>query len=988
MLRRASWVALYVLVFWPLVASGGYRGWPLLITELVALIGVLCWLLSEVAQSRLEWRRSSADLPLALLVLFVLAQIVLGNRPLVRWAFAPATAEPGLVTAFPVPWVGVGSVEPRQTLESLLLFATYLAAYVLVVTLVRRRRHLDRLVRSVIGAGALVAALGLVDFLTGASQWVWWRPLRPVTRVAWSFVNPDHFAAWLAMGLALGIGYVISRRGAGPRPPVGHILASRAQREAALRAYFPLAAVSVMALALLFTLSRGAALALVVTVIAMLVVLGRRHDVRWPLVLLGALLLVTLGYGLWIGLDPFLQRLAAVHDYRARWLQVVTSIPMLRDFPLFGVGLGAYKEIYPHYQTEALRPGHVAYPYAHNDLLQLVIELGLVGTVLVVAIIWALGADLFRAHLWGHGRCPLSGASGTAAQRHDPRSVGIGLGAVAAVACLLVHSTLDFSARIPANGILAAVCVAIASVALHTRFSSAGNIHIGLVRVALRPLAAACIVTGAVVVAAGMTVVMVRSPLTDTALREPTSPARIEAVLRLDHANVRALEARATLRADTARTLWKSADAARNPGHSSATREESRRLILGAVEDWRRMLTCVPTSPAVHESLAWTAQAAALIDVPAAELHRAVAIAHLQRAVTLAPADPFLYASLAAVAIGAPSPRRELALQAARAAIEREPSLLGALADQVLPDDLTDVEWVAIVPDTALERARLAALLEDRGRVDTAHAVYERALGAAVAADAPLVRWLYARFLHGQGASLRAAGVLEPATRTEPDNPELWLALGDARAALRDPTALEAYRQAAFRGEQRAPRGVPAPKLFDGAPAAMDGVIAQRVATGRVQPLRYRRAFAQYLIERKRWTDALDEWDEIAAEAPDDALAQFSRGVALEGLGNSSAALDAYRKAGTLERSVEVRTRLAAKLWEAGQYAQAVDEWRSVTAQAPGDVSARLALARALLHVGDRLGALREYQAAVRLAPDNVEAQRGFTRLGGLLPGG
>jgi len=982
MLRRASWVALYTLLFWPVVASGAYRGWPLLITELIAILGVLAWVLSAVAQRHFEWRRSSGDIPLALLVLFVLVQVGLGNRPLVRWAAAPAAVDPGVMATFSVPWLGVGSVAPRQTVESLLLFSTYLAAYVLVLTLVRRRRHLDYLVRAVLGVGALVAALGLVDFLTGVSQWVWWRPLRPVTRVAWSFVNPDHFAAWLAMALALGLGYVMSRRDAGARPPIMPVLVSRAHREAALRAYFPLVAVSVMALALLFTLSRGAALALVLTVIGMLVVLGRRHDVRWPLVWLGALLLVTLGYGLWIGLDPFLQRLAAIQDYRARWLQVVTSVPMLRDFPLFGVGLGAYKEIYPHYQTDALRPGHVAYPYAHNDLLQLVIELGLVGTVLVVAMMWAVGADLFRAHLWGNGRCPLSGATAEAAQRHDPWSVGIGLGALAAVVCLLAHSTLDFSARIPANGILAAFCLGIASVALHTRFSAGGNIHVGLVRVAIRPLVAACIVTAAVIVASGMTVLMLRSTFTDIVLREPSTPERIAAALRLDPTNVRALEARAALRTEAARTLWKSSETT-----APAALEESRRLILGAIEDWRRTLRVIPTSAPLHESLAWAEQAAAVIDAAAAESHRAAAIVHMQRAITLAPEDPFLYASLAAVAIGAPSPRRELALRAARAAIEREPSLLAPLADQVLADDLTDAEWAAIVPDTALERARVAALLEDRGHVATAHAVYERALAAAVPADIALVRWLYGRFLSGQGAALRAVGVLEPATRSEPDNPELWLTLGDARAALRDPTTLEAYRQAASRAEQRAPRGAPAPKVFEGVPAAVETVIAQRLGSGRVQPLRYRRALAQHLIERKRWKDALDEWDEIAAEAPDDALAQFSRGVALEGLGNSTAALEAYRKAGTLERTVEIRARLAAKLWETGQYAQALDEWRSVTAQTPGDVSARLALARALLYVGDRLGALREYQAAVRLDPDNVEAQRGFTRLGGLLPG-
>jgi len=44
-----------------------------------------------------------------------------------------------------------------------------------------------------------------------------------------------------------------------------------------------------------------------------------------------------------------------------------------------GVGLGAYREIYFRYQPLAYAPHEVYYPYAHNDVLQFVIETGVLG---------------------------------------------------------------------------------------------------------------------------------------------------------------------------------------------------------------------------------------------------------------------------------------------------------------------------------------------------------------------------------------------------------------------------------------------------------------------------------------------------------------------------------------------------------------------------------------------------------------------------------
>src|SRR5205823_10951499 len=88
---RISLGALYALLMWAPLAFGAHKGWPLAITELLALLAFSTWLLGMLLDQRLEWRRTSLDLPLGLLIAFVLLQLVLSNRPLVSWALAPPT---------------------------------------------------------------------------------------------------------------------------------------------------------------------------------------------------------------------------------------------------------------------------------------------------------------------------------------------------------------------------------------------------------------------------------------------------------------------------------------------------------------------------------------------------------------------------------------------------------------------------------------------------------------------------------------------------------------------------------------------------------------------------------------------------------------------------------------------------------------------------------------------------------------------------------
>ena len=947
-----------------------------------------------LVERRLEWRCSALDLPLAVLVSLVLVQLALGNRPLATWALAPP-GPPDVPPSVPALFLTLGTVAPAHTARSLLLLLTYAGAYVLVVNLIRTRRQLDRLVSTLLILGGLLAFLGLLDYLTREVWLLRWRDSVPTGRLSGTFVNPDHFASWLTMLMFLGLGYLAARG----RPGSGtartlQVLRSREGREQVARHYLPFPALVVMALALVFTLSRGGVLSFLITALLVLGLLRALGRIRRSLAVVGALLVATVGYGAWIGLEPFLTRVWHA-DYAVRWVQWLTTLPMLRAFPLLGVGLGAYRDAYLRYQPPALAPGKVYYPYAHNDLLQLAVELGLIGAALILFMAWRVGKDLLGAHLLARASCPVGGGERGGARRHDPFSVGLGVGAVGAVLALLVHSAYDFGARIPANGILAATCLGIATVAFHTRFQPTGDRLLTRIRgVSLerRPRIAAALGAMAIVLCVAPVPWIVRPPLVAGRLAEaersgvdrPTALHWTDAALALEPLGDRALALRGRMRLEAALETWNLGVTV--DGRVLPTWEERRQaglpLLRGAGEDFRTAIAEVPTDPALHDGLGRASWALSLLDTQNAPQHLAAALAAFSRAAALAPHDPFVHWLLAVFAVPQGGRLTEIGLRAAREAILEDPGLLPDLVDRFLPLDLSGGQWVAMVPEAALDRADLGALLEERGLRSEAAYAYQHAISGAPAGQASLMRWMLARLLLRQQHPAEALGEVDEALAQDPDNPELHLARAQALAALGDPAALAAYRLATLKaGVQGGGLGADR-QPFGFLPPRGRALVSQALQEGPGQ-VRYHRALAQYLTERRLWHQALAEWEAVLAEAPRDAEAHFSYGSVLDGLGTGDRALPAYRQAVALDGTrIVFRLRLAQRLWETEQYYQAMNEWRSVLAQDPGTIEARLGLARAYAKAGDRLEAAQEYARILQIAPDQLDARREMAHLG------
>ena len=153
-------------------------------------------------------------------------------------------------------------------------------------------------------------------------------------------------------------------------------------------------ALSLVTLAL--TQSRGGMLG---TLVGLLVVaVWRERRIAWLIGVgaLGLLALVALGYG--NALLEFVLRMDARHATLAsRWEVWQRGVMMVRDFPYTGIGIGTYNTIahllYPFFIAA---PDEVV-PHAHNQFLQVAVDLGIPGLLVYLGLLGAFGISGWRA---------------------------------------------------------------------------------------------------------------------------------------------------------------------------------------------------------------------------------------------------------------------------------------------------------------------------------------------------------------------------------------------------------------------------------------------------------------------------------------------------------------------------------------------------------------------------------------------------------------
>lgn len=154
---------------------------------------------------------------------------------------------------------------------------------------------------------------------------------------------------------------------------------------------------------------------------------------RGALGVLGAVLSLA-SISIWLQRDVALDRLlgmAVEDDMRARI--VPTALEMMRLYWPWGSGAGAFAEVYQVHEPDALlMPAYMN--HAHNDWLEIVLDTGLPGVLLLVAGLFAYAVAV--AHLWS-----------AKSRSNDLRTTG--LAGASVIALLLLASASDYPLRVP-----------------------------------------------------------------------------------------------------------------------------------------------------------------------------------------------------------------------------------------------------------------------------------------------------------------------------------------------------------------------------------------------------------------------------------------------------------------------------------------------------------------------------------------------------------
>lgn len=365
------------------------RPLPLLLLELAAVGFLFALVRYGVARAAL------AELPHALTiavgVLFVYPLVQLVPLPDFIWRVLPGHAEYATVLerfaggeaarasrAISV----VPSATERGWLAVLPPLACFLGARWLIPG------HVVRLLLAMTIFAGAEALIGLLQVRAGRDSLVYWLSDIAYGTASGTFVNHNHFAAMLAMMLPVIAGLLVFTIRFGRRRTRPAAFAF--DPDALAQRVIIFLSAALMLVCLMFTGSRaGIASALAGLAFSSVLLARARAGLKHANLIVGALVLVGVAVAAGIGLSPLLARITPEQLGLSGEGRIALAAATLRaaiDFLPFGSGLSTFADVFPRYQLDVFG-GFI--DHAHNDYLELFMEIGLAAPVVVALLLAA-----------------------------------------------------------------------------------------------------------------------------------------------------------------------------------------------------------------------------------------------------------------------------------------------------------------------------------------------------------------------------------------------------------------------------------------------------------------------------------------------------------------------------------------------------------------------------------------------------------------------
>jgi O-antigen ligase len=384
---------LLLLFAFSVLAFGAVEVWSESILEIGASLLFVVWAVLVFLDDRVKIYWSSLSWPLLGLFGIGLAQL-----------FLHATPYPFLARV------------------ELLKLAAYLLIFFLATQVFRERRDLTNLAWFLILLCFSVSLLGIVQHFTSDAKIYGLLTLSGGGDPFGPFVNRNHFAGFVELTLPAGLALLIFR---GLRRDM-----------IAMTGLLTIVPVG----AIVLSGSRGGIVSFAFE-IAVLALLARfRKAPEGPrLMALAIVGFAALALIAWLGVGTAIERFSTLHpgdvtlSRRASMFRGAAHI--FFDHPIKGSGLGSLVAVYPRYET--VYDGHIV-DHVHNDFMEMLAEMGILGAVCGVVFLWILFRDARKCFATEQG--------------HFSRAIHAG--AIAALFGILLHSLVDFNLHIPSNALL------------------------------------------------------------------------------------------------------------------------------------------------------------------------------------------------------------------------------------------------------------------------------------------------------------------------------------------------------------------------------------------------------------------------------------------------------------------------------------------------------------------------------------------------------
>lgn len=354
------------------------------------------------------------------------AEVQIAGNPL----FAPMLVFAALIALQLLPGL---SAYRYITFSTGLLYGSFGILSFLAVQCVHRNRDVKALAVVFSIYGFVVALFALLQSFTSRGKLYWIRTPRSGGWIYGPYVNHNHYAG--LMELLLPVSLVVLFGGkvrGGPRILLGF-------------------ATVLMASTIFLSGSRGGMVAFAVQLALLATFLGTRGRNPRAALALGVLVLAVGCALVWLGGSSLADRLSSIHSEARTELSGGVRLAINRDGlrmffqkPVVGFGLGTFPIVYPRFRSFFT---NMFVNEAHNDYLQLLVEMGMAGFATMLWFLWLL----FR--------------NGLRKLRDGPSSVNGGLALATLLGCtgILVHSFVDFNLQVPANAALFYVFAALAA---------------------------------------------------------------------------------------------------------------------------------------------------------------------------------------------------------------------------------------------------------------------------------------------------------------------------------------------------------------------------------------------------------------------------------------------------------------------------------------------------------------------------------------------